>query len=65
MCAALVSWRYFTFAKWQELFPFVPMQLDYLSTAQVLTYLTVIGMSLGALGSLLSVRKHIRLAMAD
>lgn len=63
--AALVSWRYFTFAKWQELFPFVPMTLDFMSTAQVLTYLTVIGMGLGALGSALSVRKHIRLAMAD
>lgn len=63
--AALVSWRYFTFAKWQELFPFVPMTLDFVSTAQVLTYLTVIGMGLGALGSALSVRKHIRLAMAD
>lgn len=63
--AALVSWRYFTFAKWQELFPFVPMQLDFVSTAQVLTYLTVIGMALGAVGSALSVRKHIRHAMAD
>ncbi len=63
--AALVSWRYFTFAKWQELFPFVPMQLDFVSTAQVLTYLTVIGMGLGAVGSALSVRKHIRHAMAD
>jgi cell division transport system permease protein len=63
--AALVSWRYFTFAKWQELFPFVPMTLDFVSTAQVLTYLTVIGMGLGALGSALSVRKHIRHAMAD
>lgn len=63
--AALVAWRYFTFAKWQELFPFVPMTLDFVQTAQVLTYLTVIGMALGALGSALSVRKHIRLAMAD
>lgn len=63
--AALVGWRYFTFAKWQELFPFVPMTLDFVQTAQVLTYLTVIGMALGALGSALSVRKHIRLAMAD
>lgn len=63
--AALVSWRYFTFAKWQELFPFVPMTLDFVSTIQVLTYLTVIGMTLGAVGSALSVRKHIKLAMAD
>lgn len=63
--AALVSWRYFTFAKWQELFPFIPMTLDFVSTIQVLTYLTVIGMALGAVGSALSVRKHIKLAMAD
>lgn len=62
---ALFGWRWFTIGKWQELLPFVPMQVDYLSTAQVLTYLTVIGMSLGAFGSLLSVRKHIRHAMAD
>lgn len=63
--AVLVSWRYFTFAKWQELFPFVPMTLDMMATVQVLTYLTIFGMALGALGSLLSVRRHIRLSMAE
>lgn len=61
----LFGWRTFTFGKWQELFPFVPMTLDYLMTIQVLSYLAIIGMGLGAFGSLLSVRKHIRLAVAD
>lgn len=61
----LFGWRYFTFGKWAELFPFVPMTLEYLTTAQTLSYLALIGMGLGALGSMLSVRKHIRLAMAD
>lgn len=61
----LVAWRYFTFAKWQALFPFVPMRLDMVSTAETLTLLTLLGMSLGAFGSFLSVRKHIQLAMAD
>jgi cell division transport system permease protein len=61
----LVAWRYFTFAKWQELLPFVPMRLDMVATAQTLVVLTVIGMGLGAFGSLLSVRKHLKLAMAS
>lgn len=61
----LVGWRYFTLAKWQEMFPFVPLQLDALSLAQVFVVLTLVGMGLGALGSFLSVRKHIQLAMAE
>lgn len=61
----LAGWRYFTIEKWQELFPFVHMTADYMATAQVLTWLALIGMALGAVGSALSVRKHIRLAMAD
>ena len=62
---ALFGWRHFTYLKWQELFPFVPMTLDYLVVAQTLGWLALLGMGLGAVGSLLSVRKHIRLAMAD
>jgi cell division transport system permease protein len=61
----LAGWRYFTIQKWQELFPFVHMTPDYFALAQILTWLALIGMSLGAVGSALSVRKHIRLAMAD
>jgi cell division transport system permease protein len=61
----LFAWRYFTFGKWQELFPFLPLTIDYFSVVQVLGILAVLGMGLGALGSLLSVHKHIRLAMAD
>lgn len=61
----LAGWRYFTINKWQELFPFVHMTADYMQTAQLLTWLALIGMALGAVGSALSVRKHIRLAMAD
>jgi cell division transport system permease protein len=60
---ALFGWRYFTFSKWQELFPFVPMHLDYMIVVQTIGWLAVIGMGLGAFGSLLSVRKHIRLAV--
>jgi enterochelin esterase-like enzyme len=60
----LVSWRYFTFSKWQELLPFVPMRLDMVATAETLVVLTLLGMSLGAAGSLMSVRKHLKLAMA-
>lgn len=62
---ALFAWRDFTIVKWQELFPFMPLQFDPMATVQVLTYLAAIGMGLGALGSALSVRKHIRVAMAD
>lgn len=61
----LAGWRYFTLQKWQELFPFVHMTPDYFATAQLMTWLALIGMALGAAGSALSVRKHIRLAMAD
>ena len=60
---ALFGWRYFTFSKWQELFPFVPLTLDYMVVVQTIGWLAVIGMGLGAFGSLLSVRKHIRLAV--
>jgi cell division transport system permease protein len=62
---ALFGWRYFTFSKWQELFPFVPLHLDYMVVVQTSGWLALVGMGLGALGSLLSVRKHIRLAVAD
>lgn len=61
----LLAWRHFTLGKWQELFPFIPLGLDYFTTVPVLIALVLIGMALGAVGSLLSVRKHIRLAMAD
>jgi cell division transport system permease protein len=60
---ALFGWRYFTFGKWQQLFPFVPMQMDLLGVAWTVAWLALIGMGLGALGSMLSVRKHIRLAV--
>lgn len=63
--AILLGWRYFTLAKWQELFPFIPMQLDLMSVAQVMAVLTVLGVGLGAVGSLLSVRRHIQLATSD
>lgn len=59
----LFGWRYFTFGKWQELFPFVPLTQDYLTVIQTLGWLALVGMGLGALGSMLSVRKHIRLAV--
>lgn len=62
---ALLGWRHFSLGKWQELFPFLPMTMDYVSLVQVLAALAVLGMSLGAIGSLLSVHKHIRLAMAE
>jgi cell division transport system permease protein len=61
----LAGWRHFTIQKWQELFPFVHMVPDHMATAQVLTWLALIGMGLGAVGSALSVRKHIQVAMAD
>lgn len=60
---ALFGWRYFTFSKWQELFPFVPLTQDYMVVLTTLGWLALVGMGLGALGSLLSVRKHIRLAV--
>lgn len=60
---ALFGWRYFTFGKWQQLFPFVPMQMDLMGVAWTVAWLALIGMGLGALGSMLSVRKHIRLAV--
>ena len=59
----LFGWRYFTFGKWQELFPFVPLTQDYMMVLSTLGWLALVGMGLGALGSLLSVRKHIRLAV--
>ncbi|MFP5501926.1 MAG: permease-like cell division protein FtsX [Candidatus Sericytochromatia bacterium] len=61
----LLAWRHFTMGKWQELFPFLPMTADYMAMVSVLGGLAVIGMTLGAVGSALSVRKHIRLAMAE
>lgn len=61
----LVGMRYFISGKWQQLFPFVSIQPDYFTVAQVFVVMAVVGMVIGAFGSMLSVRKHIRLAMAD
>lgn len=63
--AGLYGWRHFTLSKWAELFPFVRMPFDPWSLGETFTYLALLGMALGALGSLLSVRNHIRTAMAD
>lgn len=61
----LVGWRYFMTDKWQQLFPFIQIQPDYFTVAQIFIAMAAVGMVIGALGSMLSVRKHIRLAMAD
>ncbi|MEB3284148.1 MAG: permease-like cell division protein FtsX [Candidatus Sericytochromatia bacterium] len=61
----LIAWRSFTLTKWQELFPFIPMSLEPFALAETLAVLTVLGIALGAVGSLLSVRRHIQLAAND
>jgi cell division transport system permease protein len=59
----LYGWRQFTIQKIQELFPFIPINLGIQEGLIIFTALAAVGVGLGAIGSLLSVRKHIRLAV--
>ncbi|MEB3298086.1 MAG: permease-like cell division protein FtsX [Candidatus Sericytochromatia bacterium] len=55
----LITWRTFVMQRLQELFPFVPLVADPLSTAQLLGNLLLVGVGVGALGSLVSVKRHL------
>lgn len=57
---ALAGWRTFIITKLQELFPFVPLEASPVAIFKVLGYLVAIGVGLGALGSWVSVRRHLR-----
>lgn len=58
----LVGWRSLTLTKWKEFFPFVHLGIDWTSWLTVSLGVALLGMGLGALGSALSVRRHIKLA---
>ncbi len=55
----LVPWRSFLLIRLQELFPFVPIDAGGLAMVRLLSYLLLVGMGVGALGSLFSVRRHL------
>lgn len=57
---ALAGWRTFIITKLQELFPFVPLEASPVAIFKVLGYLVAIGVGIGALGSWVSVRRHLR-----
>ncbi len=57
---ALVGWRTFIITKLQELFPFVALNASPMVVLQMLGYLVAIGVGIGALGSWVSVRRHLR-----
>lgn len=56
----LFSWRTFILAKLQSLFPFIPIATNPMETVRVLLYLGIIGMGIGAIGSLISVTRHLK-----
>jgi cell division transport system permease protein len=55
----LVVWRGFVLARLQELFPFVPIAADPVQTVRLMANLLLVGMGVGALGSLVSVKRHL------
>lgn len=55
----LAGWRVFVLGKLQELFPFIPLEMSHLSTMRIVGYLALIGMGIGALGSMVSVKRHL------
>lgn len=55
----LVVWRGFVLAKLQMLFPFVPIEVNSLQTVRLVANLLLVGMGVGALGSLVSVKRHL------
>lgn len=57
---ALAGWRVFIITKLQELFPFVPLEASPVAVFKVLGYLVAIGVGLGAMGSWVSVQRHLR-----
>jgi cell division transport system permease protein len=57
-CGVLFGWRTFVTTRLQGLFPFLPIMSSNMETLRVAGYLAAIGMSVGALGSLLSVMRH-------
>lgn len=56
----LFAWRSFIVTKLQELFPFIPLEVDLMGTFRILGYLAAIGIVIGALGSLVSVTRHMK-----
>ena len=56
----LFGWRTFVDARLRELFPFLPIQTENLETFLLLGVLLAIGMGMGMIGSLLSVKRHLR-----
>lgn len=55
----LIPWHTFLLQRLQELFPFVPITGDSLAMVRLLSYLLLVGMGVGALGSVFSVRRHL------
>jgi cell division transport system permease protein len=55
----LVVWRGFVMARLQELFPFVPLEPGAVQTVRLTANLLLVGMGVGALGSLVSVRRQL------
>lgn len=56
----LFAWRIFILSKLQSLFPFIPIAINPMETVRVLLYLGIIGMGIGAIGSLISVTQHLK-----
>lgn len=55
----LVVWRGFVLSRLQELFPFVPLETNNLQTVRLISHLLIVGMGVGALGSVVSVKRHL------
>ncbi|MBM3266111.1 MAG: ABC transporter permease [Candidatus Sericytochromatia bacterium] len=55
----LVVWRGFVLARLQELFPFVPLEPSTVQTVRLMANLLLVGMGVGAMGSLVSVKRHL------
>ncbi len=55
----LVVWRGFVLTRLQMLFPFVPMEASSVQTVRLVANLLLVGMGVGALGSLVSVKRHL------
>ncbi len=56
----LFAWRTFVQTHLQEIFPFLPIQTGDLELLLLLGVLLAIGMGMGMIGSLLSVKRHLR-----
>lgn len=54
----LVVWRGFVLTRLQMLFPFVPLEVSSLQTMRLVANLLLVGVGVGALGSLVSVKRH-------